>query len=284
MTPVDLDDFLAASPLPPIDGDKITRGSALIVAGDPSCPGAAILAATAALRAGAGRVQIISHPTVATAIATALPEALATGWDGDSPPTTEITDLVSDASAVLIGPGLDTRAATTARNLAPFVPAGTPLLLDAGSLAAAPDLRGHQLIALPNTDEADALADALGLADREQSDLALRLAERLGAVAAVRGPTTTLSDGRQAWRTEGHPALGTAGSGDVLAGLVTGLAARELSPLTAAAWAIAIHSEAGTQLGGTASRAAYLASELLAVIPTAIDHTTDRVDGRRSAR
>ena len=138
---------------------------------------------------------------------------------------------------------------------------------------------------MPNTDEADALARELAQHDPRQPNLATTLATELGAVVAIRGPTTILTDGDHTWRSEGHPALGTAGSGDVLAGLVVGLAARDLDPLTAAAWGIAIHRQAGSHLGGPQPRAAYLAGDLLPVIATAIDQIAARIDAsRRSAR
>jgi ADP-dependent NAD(P)H-hydrate dehydratase len=282
MNAEELDDLLAAGPLPVIGGDKIARGDALIVAGDPTCPGAAILAATGALRAGAGRVQIVTHPSVAMAIGVALPEAFVTGWDGRTPPDTELGELAAEAASVLIGPGLGTRAIETARNLAPHVPTDTPLLLDALSLPSAPDLVGHRLIVMPNTDEAGRLADTSDQRDDDPSSIAASLANQLGAVVAVRGPTTVLTDGRRAWEARGHPALGTAGSGDVLAGLVVGLTARGVEPLAAAAWGIAIHTQAGSHLGGAVPRAGYLAGELLGVIDTAIDQIAERLRDRRS--
>jgi len=280
----DLDDLLASEPLPPIDGDKKERGGALVVAGDLGCPGAAILAATAALRAGAGRVQIVTHPALATGIGIAVPETLTIGWDGQGAPDPELARRAREAAAVLIGPGLGDRAVDTARSIAQLVPRNTPVLLDAGSLPAAPDIRDHPLIVLPNTDEAHALADALGLDDRRPVQLATDLARRLAAVVAVRGPMTFLSDGQQAWQTAGHAALGTAGSGDVLTGLVTGLAARGLEPLSAAAWAIAIHGQAGSHLGGPEPRTGYLARDLLEALHAAVDQINLRIgsDERRA--
>jgi hydroxyethylthiazole kinase-like uncharacterized protein yjeF len=273
----DLDDLLTVEALPCINGDKAERGSVLVVAGDPGCPGAALLAATAALRAGAGRVQIVTHPSIATAIGIAVPEAFTIGWDGHQTPDAELTRRCREAATVLIGPGLEERASDTARNLAPLVPPDTPLILDAGSLDAAPTAHGHRLIVLPNLDEAHALADEVGVSSGDQAHLAADLATRLRAVVAVRGSATLLTDGQCTWQTTGHPALGTAGSGDVLAGLVAGLAARNIEPLVAAAWAIAIHSQAGAHLGGPNPRAGYLASDLALAIPTAVDQITARV-------
>ena len=273
----DLDDLLAAEPLPCIDGDKADRGSVLLVAGDPGCPGGAILAARAALRAGSGRVQIVTHPSIAIAVGIAVPEASTIGWDGHQAPDAELTRRCREAATVLIGPGLGDRAPDTARNLAPLVPPGTPLVLDARSLDAAPAAQGHRLIVLPNLDEAHALADEVGVTEGDQAHLAAGLATRLGAVVAVRGSNTLLTDGQRTWHTRGHSALGTAGSGDVLAGLVAGLAARNIDPLVAAGWAIAIHSQAGTHLGGPEPKVGYLASDLPLAIPVAVDLTIARV-------
>jgi ADP-dependent NAD(P)H-hydrate dehydratase len=267
-------ELLRARPLPSVDGDKHDRGVAVIVAGGPECPGAALLSGTAALRAGVGKVQIVTHPDIVSEIGVAVPEALVVGWNLEAALTERVADLVAGADAVLVGPGLDSAALGAARQLGQHLSPGIPLLLDAQAVAAAADLRAHVLLVLPNQKEASELATTLGLeaGDEDEEELACDLASALGATVAVRGSESALSDGRLNWVGTGHPGLGTAGSGDVLAGVAAGFAARGASPLSALGWAIATHAAAGRLLGNRASSPGYgyLARELVAAVPNAI--------------
>jgi ADP-dependent NAD(P)H-hydrate dehydratase len=271
----DLHGYVHAHPLPAVGGDKEERGSAVIVAGAPSCPGAAVLSATAALRAGAGRVQVVTHPELTTAIGLAVPEAFVIGWDQAGPVPPEVADLLDTAAAVLVGPGLAGDAAEVAPRVAEAVPAGTPLLLDARALPAAASLPDRHLLLLPNLAEAEELAGLVGIdggldGEPDARRLAEALARALGAVVAVRGEETVVV-GEGTWSTEGHRGLGTAGSGDVLVGVAIGLAARQLPDLQAVAWAVAAHAAAGALLGRARPNPGYLARELLDALPSAID-------------
>jgi ADP-dependent NAD(P)H-hydrate dehydratase len=271
MTTRDLTDLLGAQPLPAVGGDKEERGNAVIVAGAPNCPGAAVLSATAALRAGAGRVQLVTHPELTTAIGLAVPEAFVTGWDLRGSLPRAVTELLPDASAVLVGPGLADDAAGAAAVVAEHLPAGTALLLDARALPAAASVGDRHLVVLPNLTEAHELADLLGLGDDlEPLDLAQALAAALDAPVAVRSEET-LVVGDGVWRTDGHRGLGTAGSGDVLVGIAVGFLARGLPDIQSIAWAVAAHGAAGALLGRDRANPGYLARELLDEIPRAID-------------
>ncbi|RYF39615.1 MAG: NAD(P)H-hydrate dehydratase, partial [Comamonadaceae bacterium] len=146
---------LHAWPLPPLDGqgDKETRGQILVIAGSHEIPGAAILAATAALRAGAGKLVIATSASTAlhTAFAMpearviALPETAAGGFD------TQAADLlapvIGSADAVLIGPGMldDTATQRLVAELLPLL-AGRPVLLDALAMNL---LRGSERLEMP---------------------------------------------------------------------------------------------------------------------------------------
>jgi hydroxyethylthiazole kinase-like uncharacterized protein yjeF len=266
-----LTELLRAHPLPAVDGDKSDRGTAVIVAGEPSCPGAALLAATAALRVGAGKVQILTHPEVVSALGVAMPEALVVPVATDTGTGERAARLVATADTLLVGPGLGATAPEVARALCEDLPSGVPLILDAQALPAAPDLRRHELVLIPNQDEA---ADLAGGAERvgaaPPEDLATHLAGAFDATVAVRGATTSLTDGDRAWTHHGQAGLGTSGSGDVLAGLVAGLCARGVPPLPALGWAVGIHSTAGRLLARGTPGYGYLARELLTVVPTAI--------------
>jgi hydroxyethylthiazole kinase-like uncharacterized protein yjeF len=279
MSSAPLHELLAANPLPPIDGDKLDRGVAVIVAGSEECPGAARLAATAALRVGAGKVQIVTAPAVAIPLGVAVPEALVVAWDPDQPPTERVKELATRADVVLVGPGLDAGSAAVARAVADHLDPSTPLLLDAHALDATRDLAGHRLVLLPNAAEASDLAD--GSRDRrpDVESLADELAASFGAVVAVRGESTAIAAREARWIASGHPGLGTAGSGDVLAGATTGFVARGLEPLAAIGWAVAAHAVAGRlaseACGGPSY--GYMASDLVDRLPAAVGELEARL-------
>ncbi|MET0461345.1 MAG: NAD(P)H-hydrate dehydratase, partial [Ilumatobacteraceae bacterium] len=108
--PLDVD-VLRSWPLPADDQhDKRRRGTVLVIGGSDRTPGAVLLAGIAALRSGAGRLQIATAPEVAAAVAVAVPEALVTSIDDDRRPT--LADLVAAADSVVVGPGLTDREQT----------------------------------------------------------------------------------------------------------------------------------------------------------------------------
>lgn len=273
MSTRDLDELLAAQPLPPVGGDKGDRGSAVVVAGAPGCPGAAVLSAVAALRAGAGRVQVVTHPDLTTAIGLAVPEAFVAGWDLRGTPPDDVVDLLAAASAVLVGPGLDDAADGAAIAVAGHLAPETPLLVDALAMPAAATIEGRHLLVLPNLAEARDLAGLLDLdGDLDPLPLGRAIAGALAAPVAIRSEETVVVGDGEAWSAHGHPGLGTAGSGDVLVGVAVGLLARGLPDLQSIAWAVAAHATAGSLLGRSRPNPGYLARELLDAIPTAIDH------------
>ncbi len=263
-------ELLVAHPLPDVDGDKGERGTAVIVAGSLECPGAARLAATAALRVGAGKAQIVTHPELTVALGVDVPEALVVAWDPEEAPTERVKDVVAHADAVLVGPGLGPDAGAIARAVGQHVGPSTPLLLDAVALSAAGDLVDRRLVLLPNADEAAELVGGGGGDDL--ADVARQLAEAFEATVAVRGEDTAVCGDAGVWSSPGHPGLGTAGSGDVLAGAVAGLIARGIEPLQALAWAVAAHAAAGGLVADEQRSCGYgyLARELVDALPTAL--------------
>jgi ADP-dependent NAD(P)H-hydrate dehydratase len=266
-------------PMPGREADKNARGSVLVVAGTVRTPGAALLAGIAALRAGAGRLSVATSAGSAPGLGVALPEALVAGLpetpdgnvSGDAAPVLAGT-LLERATAVLIGPGFEDPDATTEllRRLLPEVGEDTVVVLDAmalGCLGKRPELTEGlhaPLILTPNQAEGRILLgtdDAV--APREATP---RIAEKYGAVVALHG-VVAAPDGR-AWVDEtGHQGLGTSGSGDVLAGLVVGLAARGAEPAQAACWGSHLHGAAGDRLAARIGRLGFLARELLDEAP-----------------
>jgi ADP-dependent NAD(P)H-hydrate dehydratase len=262
---------LRAFPLPCLseEGDKEDRGRALVVGGSAEVPGAAILAGIAALRAGAGKLQIVTDAAVATAIGIAVPEARVISGS--------LIPHVREAQSVTIGCGMD-HGRSLDRLVAELLDCGAkvPLILDAAVLGCLPDLAGKVrtwgggVALLPHSRE---MASLLGCAPEEVEidplHAARSAAERYGAVALVKGRFSFVAapDGR-AFRFEGGGiGLATSGSGDVLAGIVGGLAARGADPLTATLWGVWLHGEAGRILTRQVGRVGFLAREIAELVP-----------------
>jgi hydroxyethylthiazole kinase-like uncharacterized protein yjeF len=272
-------ELLRAWPLPEPSGSKRSRGQVLVVGGALRSPGAAMLAGRAALRVGAGRLTLAVGSSVAAQVAVAVPESGVVPLpetSGGSVRGAGIRAAAADlagADAVLIGPGLDD-ADETARMLPRAARAAgrdTVLVLDAyalGALAGRPRLAGGgPRILTPNTEEASRL---LG---REAGDLdadTRELARRYGATVSCFGRIAS-PEGRLLTVGDGDAGLGTSGSGDALAGAITGLAARGAEPLQAAVWGTYLHAAAGERLASEVGRLGYLASEIVDRLTAELD-------------
>ncbi len=269
-------------PLPALQEEKEARGRLLVVGGSRSNPGGVMLAAESALRVGAGKVRIATVESTAVQVAVRLPETWVQGLpereDGElsteAVPT--ITELGAECDAVVIGPGmgsLETARELTARVLSEL---DTSVVVDALALSAVTE--DHELLShltgravlTPNWRE---LSRTLGWEEsRVQEDAreaALRLAARTGCCVQAGGPVTWTADrdGRS-WRgAVGGPALGTSGSGDVKAGIVSGLLARGAHPAQAAVWGAHLHGSAGDRLTARLGPTGFLARELAVQVP-----------------
>jgi len=261
-------------PLPQPEGDKDDRGTVLVVGGSRFTPGAVLLAGTAALRAGAGRLQLATTDDNAQALSIAVPEAKVVGLpstesgsvDADEPE--HVLELASHADVVAIGPGLDDaeQTATLLHHVVDAMAGDARLVVDAyalGALGANPDLLGDhasRTVLTPNIGEAGRL---LGREPGDDLDAeAAAVAERFGAVVSLYGHVGEPGGG--AWRDENADVgLGTSGSGDVLAGIMAGLLARGASPAQAACWGTYVHAMAGQRLVTRMGRTGYLARELV---------------------
>lgn len=273
-------DALRRWPLPRPEGDKRARGDVVVIGGSLRSPGAVRLAGEAALRAGAGRLTIVLSSVIAVDVATSLPECgvvpltstRAGGVLGRSV-ALAANDLAA-TDAVLVGPGLDDLGETCA--LLDALPAhlgdDVSVVLDAyalGALALRPSLAdayAGRLVLTPNRIEAAAL---LGRELGDSEDPTAEIAARFQAVVSCFG-TVADADGKN-WTVEaGNSGLGTSGSGDVLAGTITGLSARGATPEQAATWGTWAHGTAGEALADRIGPIGFLASELLPEIPRAL--------------
>ena len=273
--------LLRSWPLPQPDGDKEVRGHLLIVAGSEEMPGAIVLAATAALRAGAGKLTLATGASVAAQVAIAMPEARVIGLNETAQggfrheAQHQLAPLAGKVDAVLVGPGMCDTAASCElmRHLLPLF-ADSRLILDARAMQVVRQpahFRFDQAVLL--TPHAGELAQLMGLSkDAVLADpqaCAVEAARRWHAIVALKGALTILAmpDGTSWAHTGGNIGLAISGSGDTLAGIITGLAARGAPLEQACAWGIALHALAGEQLALRFGILGYLAREIPAEIP-----------------
>lgn len=280
--------------MPACEADKEERGRVLLVAGSHETPGAAVLAATAALRAGACRVTIGTGTRMAHHVALAIPESRVialpeTDAGGIAPAAAELIGVASSRhDAILIGPGMLDEQAICALVIALLPRIGkTKLLLDGSALNVvrrqlqAVDAH-HQaqqkyissfsspVLLTPHIGELAHLAAI----DKESVfanplDVARQAARRWNALVALKAGTTLIAapDGR-VWRHESSgTGLAVSGSSDILAGVITGLAARGATLEQACVWGVALHAKAGERLASRFGPVGYLASEIPAEIP-----------------
>jgi ADP-dependent NAD(P)H-hydrate dehydratase len=268
---------LRAWPLPGTGDTKHGRGQALVVGGAARTPGGALLAGVAVLRVGAGYLQLAVAESVAPALGVAVPESGVIGLaeteggsvSGDS--AERLRTAVGSADALLVGPGLDEpeNTARLLRELVPMLGDNTRVVLDAYALGVLPGLDDvvtalrDRLVLTPNTEETERL---LGRPVDDTGDAAAEIAERYGAVVSAHGHIASPAGHR--WETStGHSGLGTSGSGDVMAGAVTGLVARGAELDQAACWGTHLHATAGDRLAARLGPLGFLARELLDELP-----------------
>lgn len=269
------DPALWAGHFPRLDDSdhKYTRGHALLWGGWPMT-GAARLAARAAARIGAGLTTIAVPPEALAVYAAALTSIMVRPAAG----TRDLVQIMADPriSALLIGPGADADGATREK-VAAMLATGRPAVLDAGALGAF-------------RDDADALAQAITgpcvltphegefarLYPRLSGDKPTRCREAArhsGAVVILKGADSIIAapDGRAIINTNAPPGLATAGSGDVLAGLVLGLMAQAMPPFPAAAAAVWLHGAAARAFGP-----GLIADDLPDMIPAVLRQLTSQ--------
>jgi len=245
----------------PRDAHKGTFGHALVVGGSQGFSGAASMAATGALRAGAGLATIITPRSVASAIASQIPEAMVQAIGSEYTESLHLDAMGSDWSAVcasfetvVAGPGLSQRQgiAEVVDSVLEFQTRSIVLDADALNVLAgrAESLRAAKadVVLTPHPGEAGRL---LGISASEvqadRPEALRRLVELTGATVILKGAGTLVgTPGRGVHMLlGGNPGMATGGSGDVLAGMVGGLLAQRMTPFDAARLAVWWHDAAG---------------------------------------
>jgi NAD(P)H-hydrate epimerase len=294
--PIDLDDLAAAALLPARDphGHKGTFGSLGIVAGSLDYAGAALLTGSAALRTGCGVVTLYLPLTLQPQLAARVPELITRGL-----PETVARDGVDAVAAVrqviaqahdalVIGPGLPSDAGTRGMVEGLLRASGPAAVLDAGAFDALAEWPGwaeqvaRRCVLTPHPGELRRLGSEPGTRDAERAHAAAAVAAQWRQVVVLKGAGTIVAEPRgRLWRASAAvPALATAGSGDVLAGVIGSLLAQGLPPFEAAALGVYLHARAGEAASAELGNAGVIASDLLGQLP----RVRHRLDARPAER
>lgn len=252
------------------DGHKGTFGKVLLVAGSVNMAGAAVLAAKAAYRAGAGMVKVVSQKENRVILQTAVPEALLGTEES-------LGESMEWADAIGIGPGLGKDAAALFCLRQVIYESGKPFLVDADGLnllAAHRELRallaeqgerGRRIVFTPHGGELARLTGKT-IADCKESlaETGRMLAEEQHAVIVAKDARTFICGEGQpiCVNLSGNSGMATAGSGDVLAGIITALLARGMDGFRAASVGAYIHGRAGDRVAMERGEAACMAMEI----------------------
>ncbi|MDR0347110.1 MAG: NAD(P)H-hydrate dehydratase [Coriobacteriales bacterium] len=271
------------SPIP-LDAHKYTRGSLLVCAGSARFPGAAILAAKAAARAGAGYVTLaIPEPVVMVAQTHLLSIPVLAAPAANGVFAADAWEVIGahtgHLDAIVLGPGLTVTPSTSAFVQTILRETGVPLLLDADALnilsalaqqGFRPVTSNRALLLTPHAGELARLYEATGTSNPQQ------LAEALQAIVVAKGPETHIVSTTRAHRsTAGTPALAKAGTGDVLAGVIGSFIAQSIAPFEAALLGVELHGRAGQLAEERLGRRAVCAEDLLETLPLALSRLAD---------
>ena len=237
-------------------------GHLLLIGGGPGMPGAIRLAGEAALRCGAGRVSVATHPSHHAAITSGRPELMCHAIDKPS----DIRPLLDTVDTLGLGPGLGT--AKWGRNLFNEVlRSGLPMVVDADALnllASSPDRRDNRILT-PHPGEAARLLETSAASIQEDRIGSVeKLKDKYGGTIVLKGAGSLVSstDGTPWISTSGNPGMASPGMGDVLTGVIAALLAQGMPFESAATFGVEIHALAGDRAAKSGQRG-LIASDVL---------------------
>jgi hydroxyethylthiazole kinase-like uncharacterized protein yjeF len=246
-------------------------GHVLVIGGGPGMPGAVGLAAKAALKTGAGVVSIATFPTHASAMISLIPEAMVFEVDSVS----DLEPLLLRASICIIGPGLG--QTDWAKSLFECtLSSQLPMIIDASALRLLAQTKqaDPNWVLTPHPGEAAALLHcATEVIQANRYHAVEKLQQRYDGVVVLKGCGSVIQtvDAKQWVCPKGSPAMASAGMGDVLSGVIAGLAAQGLSLSDAAKLGVLLHAAAGDRLAKTIGERGILASELCNLLPLMLE-------------
>lgn len=278
MMPVKFELEQLALPGRPDNGHKGSFGRVLVVAGSAGMSGAACLAATAALRGGAGLVTAAVPASIQQIVASYEPAYMTVGLPCDNTghlsvqSASEIPVDLPSINSIAVGPGLG-RSRPAADLVSSLIwDCGSPLVLDADALNLTAEhemLRGFSgatpVVVTPHPGEfARLTGQSIASIEANREEFASQFARDHNVVVVLKGPATIVSDGARLYvNTTGNAGMATGGSGDVLTGLLAAQLAQLRSPFEAAVLAVWLHGLAGDLAVAESSPEALISSDLL---------------------
>lgn len=268
------------------DSHKTTHGHVLVLAGSPGMTGAAYMAAMGAMRAGAGLVSVGAPESMVSVIASKTTEVMVKALPENEDKSLgavsfeSIKEIIEKKAALIFGPGLAVSADTLKLAERIIKEVELPVIIDAGALSSIGSrtdiFKGAKakVIITPHPGEA---ARLLGVstddvqADRVNS--ALRLADVTGATVVLKGAISIVTDpaGEFFLNPTGNPGLATAGTGDILSGIIGGLLAQGYMPRDASVAGVYIHGLSGDEVKKDSGEVGMVATDLLPKIPKVIN-------------
>lgn len=254
---------------------KGSMGNALIVAGSYGMAGAAVLATKACLRSGAGKVTTRTPKNNCMIMQIAVPEAVLS-IDPDAEVLSESASA-DDIDALGIGPGLGQAETTAVALIGQFKRTHCPIVADADALNILANHRAwlqqlpKNIIMTPHPKEMDKLASNAANGDYDRLAKALDFAERHDAFIILKGHYTAICtpQGKVFFNNTGNSGMATAGSGDVLTGILTGLLARGYSEEQACLLGVYLHGLAGDIAADKLGKESLIASDIIDHLPMA---------------
>lgn len=246
------------------DTHKGDCGRVLVLAGSPGMLGASILATRGALRVGAGLVYLGAPSSCRDIVNIATPEVIVIGADKAG----DLAETAKNADVIAIGPGLGSRK-NIGRDLLNIIH-DKPVILDAdGIFEPAEMIKLSKLIITPHPGEmAKLLNISVSQVQKDRKLIAKETAKKLNATVVLKGYQTVIADptGKVEVNSTGNPGLATAGSGDVLTGMIAGLVAQGFTPSTA----VHLHGLAGDLAAKKLGEYSLIASDIIDHIPEAM--------------
>lgn len=271
------------------NANKYDFGHVLVFGGSPGMVGAPLLAGEAALRIGAGLVTIASDEVTIQGLNRRVEEIMTLTLPSHNKSDTSVDVMLEfikarKVNAIVIGPGLSLEAADMVRKLIKKLD-DMPLVIDAGGLAAFRDnldalqqaaQRNRNIIITPHMGEYLKLVGER-LADSEITNHAVNFAQQYGLTLVLKEHHTLVvhPDGSQYRNNTGNPGLATAGTGDVLSGIVGGLLAQGADSGSAAETGVYVHGLAGDLAVAAKTEAGIIASDLLDFLPEALKKSSN---------
>lgn len=280
---------IPALPPRPVEGHKGTFGRVLVVAGSVGMTGAAALVGRSALRAGAGLVRVATPAGALPIVAsiepcyTTLPLAQDDSGRISSRAIATILDAVKDNDATAFGPGAG--QSTALREVAETLVQQESLWLvidgdglnNLSRLSGWPQKRRASVVLTPHPGEMKRLWSGLFRDEmpNDRREQAARLASAAGAVVALKGAGTVVTDGRRVYVNQtGNPGMATAGSGDVLTGIIAALIGQGLSDFDATVLGVHVHGLAGDLAAHRLGQISLIATDIIDALPQAFRQVT----------